>query len=183
MPCQTKTVCCMTNLASGLGRWGAYFGTWWSTQRLQERLRCFSYTFKGFKKCKIFSHSYTHGVFRTVFRSARNSYRAFDSRPSVLPPLCANFSRVHRWAETLALPSGLMDPSNRTFLKAQDVSIQIRRKFKYRDYRTMYDVICFWKGGDDRSLIMKNVQNMQNMQKSKNQRYLNQNQVSTRGPV
>ena len=45
MPCQTKTVCCMTNLASGLGRWGAYFGTWWSTQRLQERLRCFSYTF------------------------------------------------------------------------------------------------------------------------------------------
>ena len=76
-----------------------------------------------------------------------------------------------------------MDPSNRTFLKAQDVSIQIRRKFKYRDYRTMYDVICFWKGGDDRSLIMKNVQNMQNMQKSKNQRYLNQNQVSTRGPV
>ena len=28
----------------------------------------------------------------------------------------------------------------------------------------MYDVICFWKGGDDRSLIMKNVQNMQNMQ-------------------
>ena len=36
-----------------------------------------------FKKCKIFSHSYVHGIFRTVFRSARNSYRASDSRPSV----------------------------------------------------------------------------------------------------
>ena len=101
-------------------------------------------------------------------------------------------------------------------------------KDKYKKNRETYDVICFWKGDDNRSLIMKNVQNMQkmqnmqnnqnmqniqnmqnmqimqNMQKMQNlknmqnmknisplcfssrrekQRSLNQNQVSTRGPV
>ena len=74
-------------------------------------------------------------------------------------------------------------------------------KDKYKNNRHAYDIICFWKGDDNTSLIMKNVQNMQNKQnmqnmqnmqispnyffhrKSKNLRSLNQNQVSTRGPV
>ena len=47
-------------------------------------------------------------------------------------------------------------------------------KDKYKNNRQTYDIICFWRGDDNRSLIMKNVvniqskqniQNMQNMQK------------------
>ena len=34
-------------------------------------------------------------------------------------------------------------------------------KDKYKNNRQTYDVICFWKGDDNRSLIMKIVQNMQ----------------------
>ena len=40
-----------------------------------------------------------------------------------------------------------------------------KHKDKYKDKcknnRQTYDVICFWKGDDNRSLIMKKVQNMQ----------------------
>ena len=32
------------------------------------------------------------------------------------------------------------------------------------DIQQTYDVICFWKGDDNRSLIMQNMQNVQNMQ-------------------
>ena len=31
-------------------------------------------------------------------------------------------------------------------------------KDKYNNNRQTYGVLCFWKGGDQRSLIMKNVQ-------------------------
>ena len=31
---------------------------------------------------------------------------------------------------------------------------------KYRNKRQTYDVICFWKGDDKRSLIMQNMQNV-----------------------
>ena len=37
-------------------------------------------------------------------------------------------------------------------------------KDKCKNNRPAYDFICFWKGDDNRSLIMKKVQNMQNMQ-------------------
>ena len=30
-------------------------------------------------------------------------------------------------------------------------------KDKYKNNRQTYDIICFWKGDDNRSLIMKNV--------------------------
>ena len=36
-------------------------------------------------------------------------------------------------------------------------------KDKYKNTRQTYDVICFWKGDDNRSLIMKSEQNMQNI--------------------
>ena len=51
-------------------------------------------------------------------------------------------------------------------------------KDKYKNNRQTYDVICFWKGDDNRSLIMKNVvniqsmQNIQNMQNMQNMRYM-----------
>ena len=35
---------------------------------------------------------------------------------------------------------------------------QIQRQIQ--EHPTAYDVICFWKEDDNRSLIMKNVQNM-----------------------
>ena len=35
---------------------------------------------------------------------------------------------------------------------------------KYRTNRHTYDVICFWKGDDKRSLILQNMQVMPNMQ-------------------
>ena len=38
---------------------------------------------------------------------------------------------------------------------------QIQRQIQ--EHRTAYDVICFWKGDDNRSLIMKSEQNMQNI--------------------
>ena len=37
-------------------------------------------------------------------------------------------------------------------------------KDKYKNNQQTYDVICFWKGDDNRSLIMKNFVNMQSMQ-------------------
>ena len=72
-----------------------------------------------------------------VFRSARTSYRAFDFRP-VRPPVRANFSWVHRWAETL--PSGLRDPSNRIFSESPWCQLsKFGQKFKYRDkYKYKY---------------------------------------------
>ena len=44
-------------------------------------------------------------------------------------------------------------------------------KDKYKNNRQTYDVICFWKGDDNRSLIMKNVQNMQDMQGLRKYKY------------
>ena len=41
-------------------------------------------------------------------------------------------------------------------------------KDKYKNSRQTYDVICFWKGDDNRSLIMKNVVNIQSMQNIQN---------------
>ena len=41
-------------------------------------------------------------------------------------------------------------------------------KDKYKNNRQTYDVICFWKGDDKRSLIMINVQNMKDMQNMQN---------------
>ena len=41
-------------------------------------------------------------------------------------------------------------------------------KYKYNNSLQTYDVIFFWKGDDNRSLIMKIVQNMQNMQIMRN---------------
>ena len=40
------------------------------------------------------------------------------------------------------------------------------KKYKYKDKHK--DVICFWKGDDNRSLIMKNVVNIQSMQNIQN---------------
>ena len=37
-------------------------------------------------------------------------------------------------------------------------------KDKYKNKQQTYDAICFWKGDDKRSLIMKNMQNIKNMQ-------------------
>ena len=37
-------------------------------------------------------------------------------------------------------------------------------KDNYKNNQETYNVICFWKGDDNRSLIMKNVVNMQSMQ-------------------
>ena len=42
-----------------------------------------------------------------------------------------------------------------------------KHKDKYKNNQQTYDVICFWKGDDNRSLIMKNVLNMKNMQKGR----------------
>ena len=41
-------------------------------------------------------------------------------------------------------------------------------KDKYKNNRQTYDVICFWKGDDNRGLIMKIVQNMQIMRNTQN---------------
>ena len=73
-----------------------------------------------------------------IFRSARTSYRAFDSRPvrpSVHPQ---QISWVHRWAETV--PSGLRDPSNCIFYESWWCQLsKFVRKFKYRDkYKDKY---------------------------------------------
>ena len=38
-----------------------------------------------------------------------------------------------------------------------------KHKDKYKNNRQTYDVICFWKGDDKRSLIMQNMQNTKNM--------------------
>ena len=43
---------------------------------------------------------------------------------------------------------------------------QIQRQIQ--EHPTAYDVICFWIGYDNRSLIMKNVQNMKDMQNMQN---------------
>ena len=65
-------------------------------------------------------------------------------------------------------------------------------KDKCRNNRQIYDVYFFWKGYNNRSLMMQNIPNMQNMQDisplfsrrtTKNLRSLYQNQVSTGGPV
>ena len=134
MPCQTKSVCCMTNLASGLGRWGAYFGTWWSTQRPQEPPRCFSYTFvhnllNVLKSAKSFP-TLTFMGFSEQFLGPRGPL--IEPSIPVRPPVRANFSWVHRWAETL--PSGLRDPSNRIFSESPWCQLsKFRQKYKYRD--------------------------------------------------
>ena len=106
-------------------------------------------------------------VIRIIFRSARTSYRAFDSRPSTHPPVRNNFSWVHRWAVTL--PPGLRYPSNCIFyeswwcqLSNSDENTNTKtntdtntntetNKGKTND---SYDVIYCLKGDDKRILNM-----------------------------
>ena len=84
-----------------------------------------------------------------VFRSARTSYRAFNSRPPVRPSTRANFSWVHRWA--VKLPSDLRDPSYHTFFESPWCQLSnFGQNFKYRDkykgkYRDKYKDRDKWR--------------------------------------
>ena len=63
---------------------------------------------------------------------------------------------------------GQTQRQTQTNTKTYTYKDKVKHKEKHKDQYKTYDVICFWKGDDNRSQIMKNKQNMQIMQNTQN---------------